>query len=209
MTPVTEYQQRSTLKLTNQTRWDRLVKASVLFLEFLPLVVVIMLGFLLGMSPYDLFMHALGAASTISLVHCIGTIRHVSAAIHQCNTFKNLAHRMRDDALFDLYDQLLEQKLSERVIFWFYTAATVVFWIGNASCYVAYLAEHHRETPVFVIGRFWLGFFAMLSATATVVLATLKVWAVTRTTPQLGTEYFVYELESRHATDRAGRSREA
>jgi hypothetical protein len=161
-----------------------LLRSMYFLMELAPLSVVIWLGILLGVSGADLYMHSIAAISTISLVHCIASLRHVSEYIRICGEYKDICHDLGCPILYYEYDAELKKYIKQRSVFYCYTVLTIVTWIGSASCFVAFLAKHnvHESTPskVATLSPTFLAMAGTAFAFITIALAARKVREITK-----------------------------
>jgi hypothetical protein len=191
--------EKGTIRLTGepmvvQNTTDRLFETAKSFVEYLPLVVIIWLGVLLGLSISETYLLTMALIGMLCMSHCIRAVRHYDQSITACVEFKNLSYVNRDDVLYRTYDLILFRLLRERMICSIYTACVIIMCISTESCYLAYITEHFLMRHVVALDLYTLRFAISASGICAIMLSMMCVWATTKRSKELKITWFIKQL---------------
>ncbi len=144
------------------------------------------------MQPLELMHHVCFSASTIALVHCFETVRHMSERIALCGECKDIAYDFKNKDLARAYHALLHITKIDRGFFTVSTVVNAVGWSVVALGYVHVLVYVSRGAFDQVAS--WIHYSSGFSSAVSLVIAGAKVWAASDVPDELSPSWLVAEL---------------
>lgn len=163
--------------------------------ELVLVAAIAFVGFICGLSSEELLQHAFLSISTISLVHCVSTVRCMNERISLCGEFKDACIRVgRTDLAMELGNVLHDAK-DARGFFFAATALNSFFWICGSSCYVVFLAKlTHKDVFLHIPNELLFGLSGLFAGLAAVV-AIWKVLHISWVPTQLSVDWLIDRVQ--------------
>lgn len=149
-------------------------------------------SYVLGVPLEKVFQHCCESIATISLVHCVDTVRIMSERISKFAEFQWAATNLGKTALAKNYRDLLENAKLDRSWFTVFTVLNTFLWFCVSLLFAAYMATSTGGVQVPIkmphyVMHWGVGIFSGLS----LMIAGMKVWHASAHPEELTMEFLL------------------